>query len=354
MIYQIYGTDAHAMTKALMERADVAAMIPKNASVALKPNLVIAAAAEGGATTHPGVLSGAIEYLQAHGVKAISVMEGSWVGDSTEKAFKAAGYDTVCAAYQVPFFNLKKDETKSVQTPIGAMDICRRALESDFLIDLPVLKGHCQTAMTCALKNLKGCLPDKEKRRFHALGLTRPIAALSAVLKPKLVIVDSLCGDLNFEEGGTPVATNRMFIGTDPVQIDAYGCRLMGLSLSDVPYLALAERFGAGTTQLSDDELVDLNQPSMAADYPKPSGTVAKLTRQVREDNACSACFAALVRALYTSGGDGGRSIAIGQGWRGKPFDGLGVGNCCSSARRCVKGCPPTAESIGQALKNRS
>ena len=34
--------------------------------------------------------------------------------------------------------------------------------------------------MTCALKNLKGCLPDREKRRFHALGLTKPIAALGA------------------------------------------------------------------------------------------------------------------------------------------------------------------------------
>ena len=32
--------------------------------------------------------------------------------------------------------------------------------------------------MTCALKNCKGCLPDREKRRFHAEGLMEPIAAL--------------------------------------------------------------------------------------------------------------------------------------------------------------------------------
>ena len=58
--------------------------------------------------------------------------------------------------------------------------------------------------MTCALKNLKGCLPDREKRNFHSDGLMKPIAALGAFLKPALVIVDSICGDLNFEEGEIP------------------------------------------------------------------------------------------------------------------------------------------------------
>ena len=66
-----------------------------------------------------------------------------------------------------------------------------------------------QTVMTCALKNLKGCLPDREKRRFHTEELMRPIAALAAAIRPKLIIVDSICGDLNFEEGGNPVHTNR-------------------------------------------------------------------------------------------------------------------------------------------------
>ena len=92
------------------------------------------------------------------------------------------------------------------------MEICCIALDTDFLIDLPVLKGHCQTNMTCALKNLKGCLPDREKRKFHSDGLFRPIAALATYLKPSLVIVDSICRDLNFEEGGNPIHTNRILL----------------------------------------------------------------------------------------------------------------------------------------------
>lgn len=115
-IYEIFGRDAHAMTIALMERAEVITAIPAGASVALKPNLVVAGQPEYGATTHAGVLSGAIEYLREHGVRDISIIEGSWVGDSTGRAFRAAGYDAVGKQYSVPLYDLKGDKTRQVDT----------------------------------------------------------------------------------------------------------------------------------------------------------------------------------------------------------------------------------------------
>lgn len=119
-IYEIFGRDAHAMTIALMERAEVITAIPAGASVALKPNLVVAGQPEYGATTHAGVLSGAIEYLREHGVRDISIIEGSWVGDSTGWAFRAAGYDAVGKQYSVPLYDLKGDKTRQVDTPPAA------------------------------------------------------------------------------------------------------------------------------------------------------------------------------------------------------------------------------------------
>ena len=348
-IYEIFGSDAHAMTMALMEAARVEDMVPRTASIALKPNLVVAAPPESGATTHPGVLSGAIEYLQGHGFQNISIIEGAWVGDRADRGFRVCGYDKVGEKYGVPLYDLKGDRTRTVKTALRPMEICCRALDAGYLINLPVLKGHCQTAMTCSLKNCKGCLPDKEKRRFHAEGLMEPIAALAAALRPDLTIVDSICGDLNFEEGGNPVPTGRMMLGTDMVQLDTYGCRLMGLDPEYVPYIGLAERWGAGSSALEPGDLIRLNEPSDAAGYPKPSGLVANLTRNVQANNACSACYASLVRALYHSRSR--EAIAIGQGWKGVPFDGLGVGSCCNCAQRQVKGCPPSAEDILQALQ---
>lgn len=349
-IYEIFGEDAHEMTLSLLTAADAASRIPADASIALKPNLVIAARPESGATTHAGVLSGAIEYFQGHGFKRISVIEGSWVGDRTMSAMRAAGYDRVCETYGVPFFDLKRDETAEVSTPIGPISICRRALDADCLVDLPVLKGHCQTIMTCALKNLKGCLPDREKRHFHALGLHKPIGALASVLKPHLIIVDSICGDLDFEEGGTPVDTRRMMLGIDPVQLDAYGCRLMGLDVDDVPYIRYAERWGAGSTALRPEDIVQLNAPQDARAYSKPGGIVSSLTRSVHENQACSACFASLVRALHRDGAPS-YPIHIGQGWRGQSLDGLGIGACCCGAKVCVPGCPPSAEDILRVMR---
>ena len=354
MIWEIFGHDAHEMTVRLLEAADAVSMIPAGADVALKPNLILSGTPETGATTHAGVLSGCIEYLQAHGVKDISVIEGSWIGDSTGRAMKVCGYDRVCEHYGVPFFDLKKDQTVTVKTPLRPMEICRRAVDAGFLIDLPVLKVHCQTAMTCALKNLKGCLPDREKRRFHAEGLMEPIAALGAALRPDLIVVDSICGDLNFEEGGNPVQTDHMYLGTDPVQIDAYGCRLMGLDLTDVPYIGLAEAWGAGSTKIAKEEIIRLNEPRAAASYAAPSGLVRRLVRPVRADSACSACYAALVRALYQAGEEGlpvNGPVCIGQGWKGKDVPGLGIGACCRGAKRSVPGCPPTAAAILEQLR---
>jgi uncharacterized protein (DUF362 family) len=81
--------------------------------------------------------------------------------------------------------------------------------------------------MTCALKNMKGVLSDRSKRLFHTLGLNRPIAALNKVRVADLVIVDSLNGDLDFEEGGNPVETNRMFACRDSVLCDSFGASLV-------------------------------------------------------------------------------------------------------------------------------
>ena len=123
-----------------------------------------------------------------------------------------------------------------------------------------------------------------------------------------------------------------MLLGTDPVQIDAYGCRLMGLRLENVPYIQLAEKWGAGSTLIQASDVITLNEPTDGAEYPAASGLVKRLTRCVQADSACSACYASLVRALYLAQQEGLRvpgKIVIGQKWRGKDISVLGIGNCC-------------------------
>ena len=98
----------------------------------------------------------------------------------------------------------------------------------DVIINIPLLKVHSCCLATLALKNLKGLIPRAEKQRFHAMGLSRPIAALAKTVRSDFVIVDGIVGDLTFEEGGMPVQMNRLIAGRDPVAIDAYVATLMG------------------------------------------------------------------------------------------------------------------------------
>ncbi len=355
-IYQIHGTEPGEMAKALLIAAGVAARVPSGGTVSLKPNLVVARPAAEGATTHPEIAAGVIEFLKDLGVKNIEIIEGSWLGDDTQRAFRRCGYDDLAKRYGVRCFDLKKDQTLAKDTPLGKVQVCRKALETDFLVNLPVLKGHCQTRLTCAVKNLKGCIPDTEKRRFHSSGLHGWIAALATVLKPATTLVDGLCGDLDFEEGGNPVPAGRMLLGYDPLRLDAYACRLMGLALSEVEYLGVAEKYGVGTTAITDADVVMLNRPEESGAVGRSSGKARRLGEKLSERQACSACFANAVHALKRlderrRGGTESRRLCIGQGWRGEEMPGFGIGACCRGARDGnVPGCPPTAEDILRAL----
>ncbi len=353
----IYGSDWTAMTKRLLDQAGIAAAIPQGTAIAVKPNLVVSRPAAGGATTHPEIVAGLLEYLLDHSLGDITIMESSWVGDDTGRAFKNCGFTELAKRYGVKLLDLKKDKTAAVVSPAGKIQICRSVLDAGYLINLPVLKGHCQTRMTSALKNLKGCLPDAEKRRFHREGLDKLIAGLAAALRPDVTLVDNICGDLDFEEGGNPVQANRLFLGRDPFLLDLYGCRLMGLAPEEIGYLRFAAEWGMGSLSAGDIAIIELNRPENAEAVSTAGGKVARLAKRVEADQACSSCFASLIHALQRLENQGLLAkisgIHIGQGWRNKHIDGIGIGDCCRKAEHHAPGCPPDATTIVKFLSAR-
>ncbi|MDR1874848.1 MAG: DUF362 domain-containing protein [Synergistaceae bacterium] len=352
-IFVIYGSDGLEEARRVLEASGAGALFKPGMKVGLKPNLVVAKPASSGATTSPRVVAGTVEFLKDCGVTDITIMEGSWAGDSTVRAWQTCGYRDLSQKYGVRLQDLKSDRTRSVVAAGLKLEICVSPLEVDRLINLPVLKGHCQTVMTCALKNLKGCLPDSEKRRFHSIGLHRPIAALNTVIRPDLILVDSLCGDLTFEEGGNPIEMNRLILGADPVRIDAFGASLLGIDPSKIEHLILAEQLGVGSSKILSDTVVELargtNQPlAKPAALPRAARHLAQFV-DARE--ACSICYAGLIHALYRLDEQGAlrgvhEKIHVGQGFRGVQGRGIGTGECAAGFEACVRGCPPGAEDI--------
>ena len=347
----LYGADMKKMAYDALSWAEADKALRADMKVGIKPNLVVAKPASSGATTHTELVEGVIDYLKDAGIRDITIMEGSWVGDSTRRAFKVCGYEDLARQTGVKLLDLKGDTFKTYK----GIAVCDAAMNADFLVNMPVLKGHCQTVMTCAMKNLKGAMPDSEKRRFHAQGLHRPIATLNTILKPGITVVDGICGDLNFEEGGNPVPMNRVLVGVDSVLIDACVCRMMGIDQKDVPYIGLGAQMGAGSDAFTDETLVEMGGGAPNGKLPTTGRIAQRLSAHIDERDACSACYGSLIHALYQLD-ERGRlgwledKICIGQGFRGVEGLPIGVGNCARGCAQCVTGCPPRADRILEFL----
>ncbi len=351
-----YGDNPFETTKRLMLDIDLAGIIKKGLAIGIKPNLVVAKPASDGATTHPEIVAAVIEHLKSGGHDNIVILEGSWIGESTKRAWDVCGYRELSAKYNVPLIDTKDDKTQIKSAGGLSMEICKSALELDFLINIPVLKGHCQTRITGAMKNLKGCISDSEKRNFHMQGLHKPIAYLNKLLPSSFIIVDGICGDLDFEEGGNPVTMNRIICGVDCVLVDSYLASCMGYSPSDIEHINIANSIGVGSSNLEDANITVLGKDKSPVNAV-PTGKVKKLACYVDEDKACSACYANLIRALKrfeTSGLLGKfskKSICIGQGFKNKT-GAIGIGKCTANCDVHISGCPPHTSDIVSFLKN--
>ena len=355
-ILMIYGKNYKEMTKEIMEASGLEERIPgRNARIGIKPNLVSPTPAGYGATTHPEIVAGIIEYLKERGYENLVILEGSWVGDRTEEAVHVCGYDALCSEYGTEFLDTQKDSHSLHDCAGMKLDICDAVTELDFLINVPVLKGHCQTRITCALKNMKGLIPNKEKRHFHSMGLHKPIAHLNTGIHQDFIVVDNICGDLDFEDGGNPVQMDRILTAAAPVLCDAYVCSLLEYELSDVPYIQLAEELGVGRADLSKAVIRCLNQRENEVKI-SAGRKIVELKDAVEEVESCSACYGYLIPALDRLREEGllkklDTKISIGQGYRGKKGR-LGIGNCTRGFECHLKGCPPTEGEIYEFLKN--
>lgn len=356
-IYAIQGEDYKQMAVQILQAANVAADIgDRKKRIGIKPNILAAKKASGGAVTHPELVDGVLTYLKDQGFTNLSVLEGSWIGDLTSQAVRVSGVYDVCRKHGVPFIDLQKDSFQTLDAAGMPVSVCSEALKLDYLINLPVVKGHCQTTITCALKNSKGLIPNSEKRRFHTLGLHKPIAHLNTVIHQNFILADNICGDLDFEEGGNPVVMNRVLGFWDPVLCDSFAAESMGHHPEDIAYIRMAEQLGVGSTDVANANMILLNEGSPQIKQMHRTQRVSSLAAYAEPKDACSACYGSLIYALDRLNDEGKLrgcekgSIAIGQGYRGKTGK-TGIGQCTACFEKHLGGCPPKALDIAEFLR---
>lgn len=163
-IILIHGKNYKQMTKQLLQAAGLADEIgSRDTPVALKSNLVIGAPASRGATTHPELVAGVLEYLQENGFRDLRVIEGSWVGSRTSEAVQTSGLLDVCRQYRVPFIDLQKDASASYDAKGMQIKVCNEAMRPGFLINMPVLKGPRADAHHLRAEKREGADPQLGK-----------------------------------------------------------------------------------------------------------------------------------------------------------------------------------------------
>lgn len=341
-------------------------LVHPGAKVLVKPNVGTVAARETGRNTDPMVVEALINLLFNAGAGQVTIAESSIVGVDTMVAFTSAGFTAVAERTGAKLTDLKQEEVveKTVNDGLvfDKIRIFRPALEADLIINVPKLKTISAVPVSLGMKNLKGFLPDSEKKRFHYTDLNKAIVDLNIMLQPQLTIIDGIIGNQLYE----PKETNVLIAGTDVVAVDTVGCMVMGVDPSMVAYLTLATERGLGTAARQEIRILGENLQAVKQQFTQaPSNAEAFKSQfsqvEIVDGAACSGCVATLYLSLKQAREKGlldkwkGTTFAIGP--KAEPVEGrrvLYLGKCL---QRCqdkdyIPGCPFTFMEFVDYLEN--
>lgn len=227
--------------------------------VLIKPNLLSDRAPEDAVTTHPEVVRAVVRAVKAQGAVAL-------VGDSpasavtVQRIWERSGVAAVCREEGAELISFEGEGARRVERDGFAFSLSAALSRADVVVNLPKVKTHALTTLTCAVKNLYGCIPGYQKAALHKLhprpsDFGRLLAAIADEVRPALTIADGIIGmEGEGPSSGTPVALGFLATSADPYALDRLVCRAIGAPPRSVPYLrttADGER-GVGAEALGD------------------------------------------------------------------------------------------------------
>lgn len=209
-------------------------------SVVIKPNLCYYWDADTGYTTDPEVVAGIIDCVRkmcGENVD-IKVVEADASAMRTKYAFPVLGYERLAKEKNVELFNLSNDILLNRDVEVNGRKISFKVpqilLNADLFINVPKLKIMRATKITCAMKNIFGCIGTPRKIVYHPL-LNEAIVGINKILRPHSTIVDGLVA-----LGRFPAKLNLIMASADPFSIDWVASKIMGYNPSKVKYLKMA------------------------------------------------------------------------------------------------------------------
>lgn len=232
--------------------------------VLVKPNLLVPALPDRAVTTRAEIVKAVLRVLRDC---TPHVVAGDSPGFGTcRQAAEVAGVAHVCRqlGVRLGLFN----RTATLHNPRGV--VCRRfevaseVVEADLVVNLPKLKTHGLTGLTCAVKNLFGCVPGLGKQRLHlrmqeAEAFSAMLVDLCDAVRPAFNLVDAVVAmEGNGPRHGDPRNAGLIIAGTDPYAVDLVACETLGIDPRSVTTVAAARRRGLGPQSAAEIEIMGL------------------------------------------------------------------------------------------------
>ncbi|MCW4004999.1 MAG: DUF362 domain-containing protein [Candidatus Bathyarchaeota archaeon] len=228
---RIYKTKEHSVSD-ILQQAVKDAQLQGKQRIFIKPNL-----------SHPEYLPGVVtdpklteELIGLLRDKASEVVVGESNGFNypCRLAFEKTGMEAAVKRAGAKVVNLSEDQVVKVKFSKGErlkeLFLPKTLMDSDVVVDLPLMKTHEFMAYSGALKNLFGCVPSNRRIYLHPY-LPEVFYRLYTLFKPKITIMDARTGiEGNGPTKGKPVQMNLMLTGTDALATDIVTAQVMGLN----------------------------------------------------------------------------------------------------------------------------
>jgi uncharacterized protein (DUF362 family) len=239
-----------ALNAALDGIGGIARFVQAGETVVVKPNVGWDRTPEQGANTHPALVSEMVRLCLAAGAGRVVVTDVSC--NDPRRSFLRSGIREAGEAAGATVMLPSKEDFAEVDLGGAVLKnwpVLRHFIETDRLINMPVVKQHSLTRCTVGMKNLYGILGGRRNRLHQEID--QSIVDLAAFVRPTLTVVDATRVMIRGGPQGGSLddvrAEDTVMCATDQVAADARSVEFLGLSGRQVGHIALAAQSGLGS-----------------------------------------------------------------------------------------------------------
>ncbi len=306
-----------AIDHLLSQMGGIASLVPKNAKVFVKVNLVREMSPEKCGTTHPEVAVAICKQL-------LTVTPYVTVGDSCAGMYNKGMLASVYARCGMTAIeertaaklnqNFETGEACVNGIVLRNCEITNAFLDADVVINVTKLKTHSFTGYTGAVKNLFGLIPGMVKVEMHSRFPNLPdfcnlLVDICEFARPKIVlnVIDAVWGmDGNGPTNGKPKFMGQLLASTDPYALDAVAVSMFG-DPTEMPVLQAAIKRGLlqqdlsnirfdfkqwQSCRISDFDAPPVDHVDFFGNQPAWINRIAKryMVKRVYPDKTCRGC----------------------------------------------------------------